>query len=64
MPICNCGMHYIRSELPDLSMIEWPAIEEPDESYALFDSRRSYVDQVEHFKRRQNGNGRVRLEPK
>jgi hypothetical protein len=58
LPLWQTIAAEIEDALPDLDAIEWAQIERPDD--ALFDSRRSYLDQVAHFKRRQNGNGRAR----
>jgi hypothetical protein len=52
-PVWRVVAREIRRALPDISQIEWPEPEPPDESDALYDSRRSYVEQVNRFKRHQ-----------
>jgi hypothetical protein len=54
-PVWRAVAREIRRALPDISQIEWPKPEPLDESDALFDSKRTYLEQNEHYQRRQNG---------
>jgi hypothetical protein len=45
----------LESALPDADAVEWPEPEPPAEDDALFDSQRNYLEQMEHYKHRQNG---------
>ncbi len=54
-PVWEAIAEEIEDALPDLNNVEWPQPEPVDEDDALFDSRRNYLEQIEHYKRRQNG---------
>ena len=44
----------LEAEQPDLSQWEWPEPSQPDEDPdPLFDSRRSYLEQIDRYKRHQ-----------
>ena len=55
-PVWQSIADEIEDGLPGLDEIEWPEPEEPIEDDALFDSKRTYLEQNDHYQRRKNGN--------
>ena len=49
-PVWESIREAIEDRLPDLTEIEWPQPEPPDEPEALYDSRRDYVEQIARYK--------------
>ena len=49
-PVWESIRETIEDRLPDLTEIEWPQPEPPDEAEALYDSHRDYVEQIARYK--------------
>ena len=49
-PVWQTIADEVDARLPDLTEIEWPQPEPPDEAEALYDSRRDYVEQIARYK--------------
>ena len=56
-PIWEAIADGLEQALPDLDALEWSEPEElePGDDEVLFDSARTYLEQIANYKRRQNG---------